>query len=188
MLKPLFPTLLVAVTLLTGCSSVPAGVQTSVNSNPAAPFPKYKTYGWSPPAASIAALSPTSRSVLEGSLSSGLAIKGITLSNNPDFLIVYHVSTSDKSSVKEYNQWQYGPNKVNDGSGAPSFYTYGAFMGNEVKESQYMQGTLIVDFVDAKTRKSFWRGTSIGQVSTQKANSDEIATGVRQMLDQYPPK
>src|SRR5450432_997950 len=173
--------LVLSITLLTGCSGVPAGVQTSVNSNPAAPFAKYRTYNWSPPAASVAALSATSRSVLESSLSSGLAAKGITQSGNPDFIIVYHISTSDKSSVKEYNQWQYGASKVKDPAGGGSYYDYGAFMGNEVKESQYMQGTLIVDFVDAKSRRSFWRETSIGQVSTQQANSDEIGTGVRQM-------
>lgn len=103
-------------------------------------------------------------------------------------MIVYHIATSDKSSVKEYNQWQWGAAKVKHPAGGGSYYDYGASMGNEVKESQYMQGTLIVDFVDAKTRKSFWRGTSIGQVSTQQANSEEISTGVSQMLAQYPPK
>ena len=133
-------------------------------------------------------MDPSVRGIVQHTIAAGLSARGITPSENPEFVIVYHVTTADKSSVKEYNQWQFGFDKVKDyaGPGTGKTYAYGAFMGNEISETQYTKGTFIVDFVDVKTKKMFWRGTSVGQVGTRLQNEQELITGVNQMLAQVP--
>jgi hypothetical protein len=171
---------------LAACSTT-TQVQTHINADASVNYGKYRTFAFSPPTTTLARMNPAARATVQSALTSGLAAQGITPSSTPDFVIVYHVTTADRSSVQEYNQWQYGFDKVNDGTGAGSFYTYGAFMGNEISETQYTQGTFIVDFVDARTRKMFWRGTSMGRVGTLQKNEQELTTGVSQMLAQFPP-
>jgi len=187
-----FPSLLILLASLLGlgaCSSTGGSkIQTNVRSEPGLNFSKYRTYTFAPPPSTVAVIGHEGRATVQGALNAGLAARGITPSKTPDFVIVFHMTTADKTSVKEYNQWQFGWDKVKDyaGTGTGKTYAYGAFMGNEVAERQYTQGTLIVDFVDTQTKKMFWRGTSVGNVGTRQQNEAELSYGISQMLRSVP--
>jgi uncharacterized protein DUF4136 len=52
----------------------------------------------------------------------------------------------------------------------------------------YLQGTLIVDLYDAKTRKMVWRGVATDTVSDKMSHSTEhIDEASGKMFEQYPP-
>jgi hypothetical protein len=53
---------------------------------------------------------------------------------------------------------------------------------------RYTEGTLIVDFVDAKTSTSIWRGTATGTIGSAQRNQQKIQETIRKMLATIPPR
>jgi hypothetical protein len=52
----------------------------------------------------------------------------------------------------------------------------------------YLQGTLIVDLYDAKTKKMVWRGVATDTVSDQTSkNTEHIDKAIGKMFEKYPP-
>jgi hypothetical protein len=54
--------------------------------------------------------------------------------------------------------------------------------------TRYTEGTLIVDFVDAKTATSIWRGTATGTIGSAQSNQQKIQEAIRKMLESIPPR
>lgn len=55
---------------------------------------------------------------------------------------------------------------------------------------KYEEGILIIDFVDAKTKKMFWRGTAkanVENVDTPEKSWTIIKAAVNEILKKYPP-
>jgi len=55
---------------------------------------------------------------------------------------------------------------------------------------QYEEGTLLIDFLDAKSRRLIWRGTGearITELETPKEREDRVNEVVSAILAQYPP-
>ncbi len=96
--------------------------------------------------------------------------------DSPDFLIAIHGDVEDRVDVQTYN---YG-------------YPYAGYPywhgGRDVSVTQYQEGTLIIDFVDAGNNQLAWRGwgTKILDDSTREAS---VLQGiVDKILAQFPPK
>jgi len=62
-------------------------------------------------------------------------------------------------------------------AGAPRTYT---------DVSQYTEGTLILDFVDAKTKKLVFRGIGTGTVSDPETNAERIKEAVEKIVNDFP--
>lgn len=92
--------------------------------------------------------------------------------DNPDFFIVQRVVTEEKVSV----------------SGGDRYYGgyYGVYGGPGVVR-EYTEGTLIVDFIDARTNQVFWRGTAT-EVASHPNNPDlkKVAAAVDKLIARYP--
>jgi len=82
-----------------------------------------------------------------------------------------------------------------------SGYTYGArgrYWGGRVGPRtvdiyEYEEGTLVLDFVEARSNEMIWRGTASDQVEYYRhANPDKrdqrINKGVREILKNFPPE
>lgn len=173
----MFPVLnryaLVAVSLfLTACSTV----SVTTDYDRAAQFGQYKTYSLVPSTDKIG-LSPSSVSALEETLRAGLAARGISeVSENADLHVVSHVSTKEQTVV-------FG------GGGGPYYYgRYGMWAGgpNYADVSQYTEGTLVLDFVDTKTKKLVFRGTGTDTVSDPETNAKRIREAVAKFLEDFP--
>jgi hypothetical protein len=57
--------------------------------------------------------------------------------------------------------------------------------------TEYVDGTVIVDFLEAGTQRLFWRGTGtrrINHSSSPQKSADTINRWVSEILKQYPPK
>jgi hypothetical protein len=59
--------------------------------------------------------------------------------------------------------------------------------GPAVDVAQYTEATLTVEFVDAKTRKVFWRGIAADTFGSASEAERGIDEAVRKMLEAYPP-
>jgi hypothetical protein len=144
-------------------------------------FAEFKTFGWMqvPEKAGISSLVVQR---VKNAVNAELKSKGLMMmSNNPDFLIAEHLGKKDKVQVMDwgYNYGAYG-----------RYRRYGGRGSGRISASQYEEGILILDFVDAKSRKLFWRGTAKAQV--QNVNTPEKSekirnAAVKKILKKYPP-
>ena len=63
-------------------------------------------------------------------------------------------------------------------------------LGGGVSTIHYQQGTLILDFIDPKTKNLIWRGVAEGVVparTSPEKSEKKINEVVQQMLKKFPP-
>jgi hypothetical protein len=110
------------------------------------------------------------------------AEKGFALTEKTgaDFLVGWHASLDRKLSYNTVNTY-YG-------------YGWGYWGGYGTSRSyvtEYKEGTLLLDIVDAATNELVWRGIAQAEVYPQ-ADADyrnrQIESAVRKMLSQFPPQ
>ncbi|TAK59968.1 DUF4136 domain-containing protein [Methylobacter sp.] len=170
--------LAVAVLFLTACSTV----SVTTDFDHLASFSQYHTYALAPDTAKLG-LSPSSEAALREALRTNLARHGVSeTSENADLHVVPHVSTKEKQVVYQSSDWDYdgmayGYGRYGMWAGAPRTYT---------DISQYTEGTLILDFVDAKTQKLVFRGTGTGTVSDPQTNAERIREAVEKIVKDFP--
>jgi hypothetical protein len=174
---------LVLALALAGCSSM----KVRTEFDPKAAFPAYKTYAWItvPPGEEQATpiRNPTVRGRVVYALDREMGKKGLVQAKEgaePDFLVFVIGWSQSRVEVSTYG-YSYG--------GA---YVYGAYgPGVVVPVSdvrEYADGTLILDFIDAKTKKLFWRGTATDTVGSADALQASIDDAARKLMASYPPK
>jgi hypothetical protein len=95
---------------------------------------------------------------------------------SPDFLVAIHGDVKDKVDVQTYDY------------GYP-YYGYPYWHGGrDVSVSQYQEGTLVIDFVDAEDNELFWRGWGTKILDQSTREPQVIRQVVDKILDQYPPR
>ena len=169
---------------LTGCSTVT--VHTDYDHTAA--FDQYHTYTLTSAKDGLT-LAPSAEAALRDTLRAQFGRRGITEVANPpaDLEIVQHVFTREGSSVQQYSTWGYG---YGYGGSWPSRYgSYGMWAGAPVVYTDvraYTVGTLVLDFVDAKSRKLVFRGTGEGFVDSPAANAKSVETAVEKIFRSFP--
>ncbi|MEO8445117.1 MAG: DUF4136 domain-containing protein [Gammaproteobacteria bacterium] len=174
-------TLALAALLFVGCASGPS---IYVNTDPVANFSTYKTYNFIAP---LGTDGPGYSSVLSQFLriaaSRELEARGYRKSEQPDLLINFNVETRDKLQATTMSA---GP-RFGGYYGYRSGY-YGVWGGYETQVTQYTEGTLTVDVVDAARKQLAWDGTAVGRVREKDRRDlqpviDEV---VAQIFAKYP--
>src|SRR5437868_3385007 len=160
-MKFLFSFFLTAVAscLLAACAGNNVTVVT--DHDPAGHFGAYKTYTLAPPK-NGQAMSPSGEAALRDTLRTQLAAREITEApgKQADLDVVRHAFVQEKTSVQQYTDWGYR----HHGSWPYRYGYYGMWSGAPVTYldvNQYHEGTLVLDFVDAHTKKLVFRG--VGQ-------------------------
>jgi hypothetical protein len=92
---------------------------------------------------------------------------------NPDFLIATHANVQDRVDVQT---WGYGMS---------SRHWHGT---QNVSVSNYQVGTLVIDFVDARTNELAWRGWGSKTLSSSSRDPETIQEAVDRILNQFPPQ
>ena len=162
------------------CSSVTV----RTDHDPGTNFARYRTYAFGPPSQNVLALSPSIRVQIESSLDQGLAARGLHRAARPDFYVAYHVTTREQISVQtfhDWGRWSYG---------GPRWNSYTLWRGSPTTTSYVHRstiGTLVVDFVDARTDRAFWRGVATATVRGAGTNRQNIESAIRRMLENFPP-
>lgn len=169
----------VAISLcLTACSSITV----TTDYDHSASFGQYHSYTLAPSSEKIP-LSPSSATALQETLRSSLFKRGITeKTDTADLHVIRHVSTEEKLAVFQSNNMGYAGMRYGYGR-------YGMWAGapyNYIDVSQYTQGTLILDFVDAKTQKLVFRGIATGTVSDPETNAKRVRQAVEEIVQEFP--
>lgn len=137
-------------------------------------FARLKTYKWMPNPDKKQKRSFQIRR-FSNAVDNGLKEKGFELVNRqPDFLIALHGGTQTKANVTHYG------------------YSYGPYWrGRRVAVSHYKEGTIALDFVDAKSKELIWRGVakSVVNRSLSPEQQDVLFNKIaKQLLAKFPPK
>jgi uncharacterized protein DUF4136 len=135
-------------------------------------FGKYHTYTLD---TTLSGLGPTNNAVLQQALRSSLAARGLRETGaNASLYVVAAVTTKEKLNMVP----GYGMTVSRVGA----YRTWA--MNADVQ--QYTEGTLIVDFVDVRTKKLVFRGLAQAAVGSQGANERAIQDAVTKIVAQFP--
>ena len=105
---------------------------------------------------------------IRSGLESQLRANGFaTGTEKPDFVVAYYVTTKNKLSVQDYG---YGPPRW--------------FGGRDIRVNQYAEGTLLVDFIDARTNQVIWRGRASGTLE-MKGVEKKISKSTEKLVKQF---
>jgi hypothetical protein len=170
---------LVASLTVTGCAAT-MGVSSHVESG--LDFTPYRSFMWGPADALPTGdprldNDPFFKDHVQGAVERQLAARGIELraTGTPDLLIHYHANIRKRIAI--------------DRSAHAYDYCSGANCPPET--IAYEEGTLVLDFIDARTNRLIWRGWARNSVEDTLHNRDKMARridrAVTQMLKRLPP-
>lgn len=142
-------------------------------------FSTYKTFAFYKKGIDKAPISDLDKRRILRAVESELLAKGFTKSKKPDFLVSIFTKSRQKVTVTDNNMF-YG--------GWHPWY-YGVNWGTQI--SKHTEGTLFVDFIDAKKKELVWQGVGSGAlITTGNALEKEkrIKEFVAEIIKTYPPK
>jgi hypothetical protein len=181
-------TLAAAAVLVSACATTPT---VNRETNPAAAFSTYKSFGFLSPLATdkfpyesllTQHLKDATRQVME---SKGYVFNG----SAPDLLLNFYVNIQDKQDVRATPG-----SPVYGGYGYPGGYYgyragyYRAYRPATIETVNYKQGTLTIDLVEAKQKVLAWTATAEGRISDTalKDPGPAIDTLVSSMMSPLP--
>jgi len=165
---------------LAGCATAPMDIDFDYDTG--TDFAALKTFSWMPATGNAAADELLVKRI-RGSVDRGLNAKGRVPSENPDFLIAMQLS----------GKTAYGGSvgvgmSVGIPVGRAGRVSVG---GGKSKPIEKKEGTVVLDFLDAKTKSLVWRATASGAVEakpTPEEQQQRIDEVVAEMLERFPPK
>jgi Domain of unknown function (DUF4136) len=166
-------------TMLLALPGIALAQKTSFDYDKSANFSSYKTYAMRE-GAKVG--NPLIDNRIVAAIEHELAAKGFTKTEtNPSLLVVYHVAFDKQQDISGYTS----------GTGAYG-WRYGGGMGTtDLRVSEILIGTLVIDLTDAAKKEVVWRGMGVKEIDTQaKAEKldKNINGAVAKMLKNYPPK
>ena len=178
----------VFLTALYGCSP-----RVAVNKNNNVDFSKYQTYDWMESDVKAGEnplyYNQLATDNIESSVSQVMSEKGLAKNTtNPDLLVGYHFFVEDKTrTVSTPTSPLYGPylgwGRWGYRGWVPGYWGWG---GPQYVEQEYTSGTVVVDMVDAKTRKLVWRGSVQDAVTNPAQIGTKLAKQVEQIAEKFP--
>jgi len=166
---------------LAGCAS---GPRIRTNQDPAVDLAAFRTYNFEP---QLGTDRPGYTSLLSQYLKTAtsreLEARGYRRSDDPDMLVNFYVQTREKVQTTT----------------SPSGPSYGGYYGYrrgyydvwggyETRTTQYTEGTLNIDIVDARRRQLAWEGVAVGRVREETLENPQprIDAVVAQIFEQFP--
>ena len=176
--------LIVAGSLAAACAS---GPKISSDYDPSIDFSQYRTYNYFSP---MGIENPNYESILgqmfRNAIDREMQSRGYQKSDDPDLLMNVSARLDDKTKVTTYNDPMYGGYYGYRAGFYDPWYGYGA---TRTHVSQYTEGTVNIDMVDARQKRMVWEGVAIGRVDEDKTNAElraAIDSGVAEMFAPYP--
>jgi len=166
--------LLATLALLAGCASQPA---IYTNSDPLGDFSSFRTYAFAEPLGTDRSeYSSLLSQFLKTAVSRELDARGYQRSDSPDLLVNFHTESKERVQSTTTS----GP-AVGGFHGWRSGY-YGVWGGYETRVTQYTEGTLVIDIVDAGRNQLVWEGIAVDRV--REANLRDLQGTVDQVVAQ----
>jgi hypothetical protein len=170
--KFLGPLVALASFVAVGCSPIEVNSDYNARYN----FSGLKTFSWYQVPEKEMVVSELTLKRIEYAVQSQLETKGYRLvTENPDFLVAIHAFAQNKVRVQDYS-YAVGP------------YGWGP---HGVEVYSYQEGTLMLDFVDGKSKELFWRGAASGALEpaqTPEEREERVNKAVGKLLEKFPPR
>ena len=161
-------------------------------------FSKYRTFAWMDSdvkgTRNPVYYNQLATEQVENTVAAELAKKGLKqTTRRPDLLLGYHFFVEEKTRTVPNNVGGpygfYGPYA---GWGRWGYRGWGpGWWGNGFGNTQYTQetyeaGTVVVDMVDARTKRLVWRGAVQNAISDPTRISQNLAKQVERIVEQFP--
>lgn len=181
-------TYLLAAVFLLACS----GIRVSQDYDPTTDFSRYRTFAWAPEpvekSGDLLLDSPLMDRRIRSAVENTLAANGYRKATDrqPDFFVTYHLAVRTRIEADTFGPgigWY----------GYPYYYRgypYWGDFGYDTVIREYEEGTLIIDFTDAISRKLTWRGIGTRRIqshSTPEKTTESVNNTVAEILAQFPP-
>lgn len=161
--------------VLVACGSL----RTTFDYDKGVDFTKYKTFAFSAETDQLP-VNELVRKRIINAIKSSLQSKGLTESTNPDMLIDLGVKTEQKQQISS--------NSVNMGGFYGRRWGIGTgFTTTQVNTTDYTEGTLVINFVDAAKQELIWMGSGTSTVTEKAIQQDKIEEAVTKILSKFPP-
>jgi hypothetical protein len=161
---------LCAVLICMACT-VAIAQQVSVNYNHSASFAQYHTYAWESQNANQIQNSILAQ-VAQQDINSAMQGKGFSMvqeTENPDIILIASGGMRQQTS---YSAW--GMRGIGGGMGG-------------ITPEQNVEGTMVVDLYDAKTKSLVWRGIAQNTLNSNgNKNQQMVEKAVQKMFKQWP--
>ena len=175
-----------AVLVLAGCASGPS---IRVDGDPAANIPGFTSFGFfSPLATDKAGYSTLLTARLKEAARRELEKHGYAYADsNPELLVNFHVNVVDKTEIRSSPSMSAGYGYYGYRAGM-----YGAWSGypQDIETTNYKQGTLTIDVVDAAKKALVWQGVAEARVTKKiRENPGAAVDGiVTEILAGFPAR
>jgi len=142
-------------------------------------FSTYKTYAFLKAGIDKMDVSDLDKKRIMHSIEEVMATKGFTKSDTPDLLVNLFTKEREQLDVNQFNVgWGYGW-----GWGWNPY-----LWGGQTTINRYTEGTLFIDFIDAKKKELIWQGEGEGTLTKDTHKKDaKVKEFVTKILEQYPP-
>lgn len=171
-MKNVLSALMLLPFLLWSCSSI----QVVSDHDAKVDFKQYHSFAYHKNAIDKANISDLDKKRILRAIDDELLKKGFVKNENPDILVAFFTQANDQVNVNQWGSqwgWGWGP----------------GFWGASTTVSTVTEGTLVIDFIDAKTKELVWQGTGYGALYRHAAKKEErIIEFVSKILAQYPPQ
>ncbi|PZF73628.1 DUF4136 domain-containing protein [Taibaiella soli] len=176
--------LLAALSTLTITACTPQ-LKVTTDYDRKADFSKYKTFSLYVPEEKNETISQLNRSRIESAVKAEMVKKGLQeASSNPDVLVnVVTIIKNEQQVTANTNYYGYGGyyRPYGWGGGMASGYT-------TYNVTDYKDGSLIVEVVDANTKSLVWEGIGNQEIDKPMENPDQQIQGiVAKIMAGYPP-
>ena len=179
---------------LTACES--PGGKVSVLSNDAAPVRAGSTWAWAPGARPGSGDPRIDNDIVQGRIKTAvegaLAAKGYRQVSDPSsasLLAQYHIGLQNKSETRVDTFGPPGPAMACGIRGCIGGYgwgMYGAPMDVDVRNIDYVEGTVMLDLIDRTSGKLAWRATSQKRLDQSDADQAGVSAIVTDMVKSLP--
>ena len=180
-------TAIIFITFTAACSSV----NVKQDYDPSTNFSRLRTYAWQSDAqketSNVLANNSLIDSRIRNAVNSSLIAQGYreVEKKKADFLVTYHYRIDEKTETRDKVRTGIGFGTGSRGTFSSIGISFGA------GEREYEQGTLVVDLIDPKTEKLYWRGFTRQRLiwqSDPKKSTTKINKTVEAILKEFPPK
>lgn len=166
---------------LASCGS---SLKVSTDYDKQAEFSSYKTFSFYVFSDKGPGISELNRNRIVNAVKAEMIKKGFTENDNsPDVLVNVTTILKEKKQVSaSTNYYGYG------GYYRPYYWSPGYTGSTTYNVQEYKDGSLIIDVVDAATKKLVWQGTGNKQIDAPLKNPDtEIPDAVKKIMAGFPP-
>jgi hypothetical protein len=186
-----------AMALMTGMSGCAPKVNVEQRAN--VNFSRYRTYDFADTEVKTSGdrnpllRSPITQDRIKQAIAGELGKRGLRqVENNPDFLVTTHTFVEQAERTVYDTQPAAGfayPYSVGyRGRFLPVNYGswYGPSYYSRPRTEQYREGTLVIDFIDARTNNLVWRGSVADPIDDAGRLGSEFSKNAKEILDKFP--